>query len=399
MKAALRSLIASELPHLSRLLGEGALEDREAELERLGMPLLWRVEQDLAMLAERHPTAEVDRAYRDLLRNLGQFVEAAYEIRVSAMLAPWVDRLELAPRVGLGRCDLAFELQSVRVWVEVTVRRDLFPRALFTELRCPGGFVEEERLTVERSFDPTSGAAPHIRKTPASQDLRGRIHDKLRLLPGGVPTLLVVGTPYGHSGDVEEALEGDEVAKHSGGRWWREHVGNGLFALEEEAGGVPVLGGLVWLRLIPHFSDIRVQGRFYPNPRAAHPLPSEVQALLRQLFDRAAVLRAELERIREILSDRYHPRRLIVFGSLADELAGRAERVHEWSDLDLAVVQDTPRRPAERIREVLDLVQPRVSLNVLVFTPEEFERARLEGNAFVRDEILAKGNVLLPADE
>jgi uncharacterized protein len=50
----------------------------------------------------------------------------------------------------------------------------------------------------------------------------------------------------------------------------------------------------------------------------------------------------------------------------------------------------------ERSREVVDLVEPRVSLNVLVYTPDEFERVVRDSRSFVRTEILEKGRALFP---
>ncbi|RME47878.1 MAG: nucleotidyltransferase domain-containing protein, partial [Caldilineae bacterium] len=47
----------------------------------------------------------------------------------------------------------------------------------------------------------------------------------------------------------------------------------------------------------------------------------------------------------------------------------------------------------ERTKEVMQLLQPRVGVDILVYTPAEFERLARE-RAFVRDEIVGKGKVL-----
>lgn len=140
----------------------------------------------------------------------------------------------------------------------------------------------------------------------------------------------------------------------------------------------------------------------FTNPRADRPLPPQAEEVFRRVFDRKEILLRELERIKRILVEKYKPERVILFGSLADDCGGRpggAERpdaVHEWSDIDLAIVKSTPLRFMDRVREVMDLLQPRVGLNVLVYTPEEFHRAEQEKHFFVRDEILKKGWVLFP---
>ncbi|MBI2210625.1 MAG: nucleotidyltransferase domain-containing protein [Deltaproteobacteria bacterium] len=115
--------------------------------------------------------------------------------------------------------------------------------------------------------------------------------------------------------------------------------------------------------------------------------------MFRKLFDRRETLLRELERIKSKLVEQYRPERIILFGSLADD---SPDAVHEWSDIDLTIVKSTPANFLDRIREVMDLLQPRVGLNVIVYTPEEFNRAEQEGRFFVRDEILKKGQVLFP---
>jgi len=102
---------------------------------------------------------------------------------------------------------------------------------------------------------------------------------------------------------------------------------------------------------------------------------------------RRTLLEAELERWVRLLIENYNPQRILLFGSLA------TGAVDEWSDVDLVIVKETPLRFLDRIREVLELLHPRVGVDVLVYTPEEFDRLTQE-RGFVRQEILEKGQLL-----
>lgn len=396
MHNALTSLISDHLPRLTQLLGHRELRARSHEFERLGMVALWQVERDLGLLARHVAWADITRAYRDLLQNPGQFVPAMYEIRVAAMLAPFADKLELAPKIGAGRCDLKCTIRGEEGFIEVTTRTDKFPPAY-------DGNVYG-RATVEKSFDPTSkGDNPRIRETPASKGLRDRISDEISQLPSGESTVLVVGAPGGRSEHMERALCGDVIIEVKSGEEPRHaKVPNGLFDVPDYLGGASRLSALVWMKLVPHFHDVRVHSRLFTNPLAARPLPPETREVLQGVFDRRAILLRELDRIKKIVVEEYHPERVILFGSLVNEYgvrpggAERADAIHEWSDIDLVIVKSSSLQCLERIQEVMGLIRPQVGVNVLVYTPEEFRRAEQEGSFFVRDEILKQGLVLFP---
>ncbi|NJM66638.1 MAG: nucleotidyltransferase domain-containing protein [Acaryochloris sp. RU_4_1] len=102
---------------------------------------------------------------------------------------------------------------------------------------------------------------------------------------------------------------------------------------------------------------------------------------------RKQLLEAELRRYVAMLQETYDPQSVWVFGSMA------TGAVHEWSDIDLVIVKETNQRFLERTKEVLRLLQPKVGLDVLVYTPSEFQQLCQE-RAFVRDEIVNKGRVL-----
>ncbi len=105
-----------------------------------------------------------------------------------------------------------------------------------------------------------------------------------------------------------------------------------------------------------------------------------------QVEARRRRLMAELKRLRQLLAPDPRVRGVVVFGSLA------TGEVHAWSDLDVVVVMDTQDRFVERISEVRRRLQPRVGLDLLVYTPEELRR--LQQRLFVREEIVKKGKVM-----
>lgn len=103
--------------------------------------------------------------------------------------------------------------------------------------------------------------------------------------------------------------------------------------------------------------------------------------------DRRQQLQVELDRILPLLEERYGATAVLLFGSSA------TGELHPWSDLDLVIVKETDRRFLDRIKDVIELVQPRVGMDIIVYTPQEFAQLS-EDRPFVRDEILAKSKVL-----
>jgi predicted nucleotidyltransferase len=95
-----------------------------------------------------------------------------------------------------------------------------------------------------------------------------------------------------------------------------------------------------------------------------------------------------LESITRTIVERFHPRRIILFGSSA-----RGEATPE-SDLDLFVEMETNARPPERAIEVSSVFGLRPwSLDVVVYTPEEVQRLRKINGTLV-SVIQAEGKVL-----
>lgn len=94
----------------------------------------------------------------------------------------------------------------------------------------------------------------------------------------------------------------------------------------------------------------------------------------------------ELNKIIEALKP-YHPKKVILFGSLA-----RGE-AHGLSDIDLIVIKETQKRFLERISEVLELCDPAIPVEPLVYTPAEIEQLLAEGNSFI-SQALREGRIL-----
>ena len=84
----------------------------------------------------------------------------------------------------------------------------------------------------------------------------------------------------------------------------------------------------------------------------------------------------------------FRPKNVILFGSYA------YGKPTSDSDLDLLIVMESRDRPAERIRKVSDLFDPRpLPMDFIVLTPGEVQR-RLSGFDPFLEEVLAKGQTL-----
>ncbi|MFQ5681037.1 MAG: nucleotidyltransferase domain-containing protein [Candidatus Omnitrophota bacterium] len=106
---------------------------------------------------------------------------------------------------------------------------------------------------------------------------------------------------------------------------------------------------------------------------------------------RELLLRRELERDTQILKDNYGPEKIILFGSLA------SGNIKEWSDLDLVVVKQTDKPFLDRLKDIFLLLKPQIGIDVLVYTPVEFEE--MKKRPFFQKEILEKGNVIYDRDK
>lgn len=102
---------------------------------------------------------------------------------------------------------------------------------------------------------------------------------------------------------------------------------------------------------------------------------------------------SHLDKIIDTIARKYQPEKIILFGSAA------SGKINEDSDADLAIIKKTEKNIYDRIGEVSDMVEHDIALDIIVYTPEEFETMRRDKYGyFVRDEILEKGKVMYEAN-
>ncbi|NLI32944.1 MAG: nucleotidyltransferase domain-containing protein [Deltaproteobacteria bacterium] len=85
------------------------------------------------------------------------------------------------------------------------------------------------------------------------------------------------------------------------------------------------------------------------------------------------------ERVTEIFAP-FDPLRIILFGSHA---RGQAD---EESDIDLIIVYDTTKKFLDRLEELYEFWSLPKGVDILAYTPEEFDRMISE-NSFVQDAV------------
>lgn len=93
--------------------------------------------------------------------------------------------------------------------------------------------------------------------------------------------------------------------------------------------------------------------------------------------------------IEEIVKDLldYQPEKIILFGSVA---RGEAD---EYSDIDLVLIKKTYQRFIQRLIEASQYLKIAKSVDIFVYTPEEIEQMREEGNPFIQ-RVLKEGKVI-----
>ena len=106
---------------------------------------------------------------------------------------------------------------------------------------------------------------------------------------------------------------------------------------------------------------------------------------------RKELISSELKRILALVACDVSVERVYVFGSSA-----HPDQLHEESDIDLCIVQETELRFYDRLADWIRRIQPQIGLDLVVYTPKEFEEM-LQTNHFVRREIAEKGTELYHA--
>ncbi len=105
------------------------------------------------------------------------------------------------------------------------------------------------------------------------------------------------------------------------------------------------------------------------------------------LEERQSELEGELSRIVNIIVKEYTPEKVVLFGSLAEG------KPHEWSDIDLLIIKETPIRPIDRCLELFRIIKPKVGIDLFIYTPKEYDTLLREKYSFLFD-ILKRGKVL-----
>lgn len=96
----------------------------------------------------------------------------------------------------------------------------------------------------------------------------------------------------------------------------------------------------------------------------------------------------EIEGITQQIIEKYHPDKIILFGS-----AARGE-LRRDSDADFLIIKkDTLFYGADRIRELSRLIKRNIPVDLLVYRPDEFEKRMKMGDPFLKA-ILKGGKVL-----
>ncbi|MCZ6794456.1 MAG: nucleotidyltransferase domain-containing protein [Planctomycetota bacterium] len=101
--------------------------------------------------------------------------------------------------------------------------------------------------------------------------------------------------------------------------------------------------------------------------------------------ERRRLLDEEVRRYLPILVD-LGAEKVILIGSLASGC------VHGMSDLDLIVVLETEERFLDRLERVQDALDPRIGLDLLVYSPREFQE--LQAASSFLEHALSTGKVL-----
>ena len=96
----------------------------------------------------------------------------------------------------------------------------------------------------------------------------------------------------------------------------------------------------------------------------------------------------EIQRITAQIIEKYKPDKVILFGSAA------RNELKEDSDLDFLIIKsETPLYGADRIRQLSRMIDRDISVDFLIYRPEEFDKRLQMGDPFIKL-VAKKGRVL-----
>lgn len=89
-----------------------------------------------------------------------------------------------------------------------------------------------------------------------------------------------------------------------------------------------------------------------------------------------------------------NPQKIILFGSYAKG------NIRPESDVDVLIIKQTKKKPAERVAEALNLVWGNVPhIEPQVLTPEELDQAIAENRFFITQEVLKHGKTIYEKED
>jgi len=94
-----------------------------------------------------------------------------------------------------------------------------------------------------------------------------------------------------------------------------------------------------------------------------------------------------IEQLASQIAGRFHPQKIILFGSYAYGNPG------PLSDVDLLIIMDTSLREVRQALEIRQFLNPLFGVDILVYTPEKLKQRLDIGDAFLK-EIIAQGKIL-----
>ena len=385
--------LEKRFPTLLQVVGKNHTEATFQDLVLTSEVWFHQVERDLKYLAKFLDFQALSYAYKDQLLDKNQFGQTVYEIYTAALLASASDEIQLhVPTKGGKNCDFRVKIRGREIYGEVKTRDDKLPFNTSPQKDDSGEYIyAASRATVDPHV--ADGAAPPELDMPIPEttELRQRIEQASEQLPDTYPNLVVLGLigEYGFPQkarlELEGTLLGDEFFRLTGSQVIQTRHSNGIFCDQRYGQQITAVA---WLCLKPSRHGVNRRSGIFFNQNAEHHLPKEARRVLEQVLDREKSLNEELKRIVEKLKSDYQPEKIILFGSLAQG------DVKEGSDIDLAIIKKTNKRPLDRCLEVAAVAQPSVAVNFLVYTPEEFQKQTEAGNFFVVDEIIKRGEVL-----